>query len=591
MALLVAPIALWHDSDPFAQVRADASAALEELREGDLLAVGARLAAQRGNTDFAYFFTKKTSPRLLGDALGSVAGDGAGSPLKSDVDPHSYEIALTDLAGTLALASHGFGDRALPPSWRESFILATTAPDALRKDAARYQGEEMQARADQDRANKQNLLLLLSRGYWSTDFLQGTTAAFWKLDHRYKGDAWQDERIDGAQYAPAPNGAYLSDGVVALMAALTANPAASRWAFSEFQAGSKGIEGTDDSVGKFTHYLLFEHRYPKTSDGEGLGVTAVLTALSSAIEAESDIEGVATVTNYVQDLFGGGGPLHDSSVLQSLARDVKANSRCTWHPVTYWNCTKAVASAVWRWVTHWGHRILDILSFAPPPVGVVAAGSNAAWYVIEGDYADAGLSLAAAVPALAFVKVAKARKAGKLAKASKTTNSDREIRRAAAESNEVANAARQISGPARRAEDLRLAKKGAARVKKSPQDTYAKEAVGRDDLMEMMPGTVREKTLHPKCTITCEGDRRVDIYNPKTRKCIEVKKGVGTTNIRHETTQVAKDVLLRQSGICKRVEWHFLPDASGYVGPSAAHRRLLKQYRIRYVIYLPRAYR
>ena len=166
--LVVASTQLPFIEDPLAEVRADARSAIQALDAGDLWRSTAQLAANRGQADFAYFFTSKATPRALGDALASVAGESQDAPLKADVDAHAYDIALTDLAGTLGLATFGTGDRSLPAEWTDDFIAATTTPEALYGDEADSSGDPGQDRADQDQANKQNLLLLLSRGYWST---------------------------------------------------------------------------------------------------------------------------------------------------------------------------------------------------------------------------------------------------------------------------------------------------------------------------------------------------------------------------------------------------------------------------------------
>jgi hypothetical protein len=185
------------------------------------------LAANRGQADFAYYFTSKVTPRALGDALATVAGTSKSTPLKADVDTKAYELALTDLAGTLALATYGTGDRALPRSWTDDFISATTTPETLYGEDGDGAGSPAQERVDQDAANKQNLLLLLSRGYLSTGFLNAVTAAYWEFDRDEGDDAWPGATLDDAAYAPAPNGSYLTDGILALAAALTANPAGS----------------------------------------------------------------------------------------------------------------------------------------------------------------------------------------------------------------------------------------------------------------------------------------------------------------------------------------------------------------------------
>ena len=140
---------------------------MRSLNSGDLGAVEKRLADNRGNPDFAYFFTSKATPRALGDALATVAGKSEDKPLKPSVDPHRYELTLTDLAGTLALATHGTGDRSLDESWTKDFITATTNPSDLYKvdgsvaDKIPFHKTDAEKRRDQDGANRSNLLLLL----------------------------------------------------------------------------------------------------------------------------------------------------------------------------------------------------------------------------------------------------------------------------------------------------------------------------------------------------------------------------------------------------------------------------------------------
>lgn len=447
-ALLATLAVVVVNNGPQWHARYEAWAAVRALHSGDLEAVEKRLADNRGNPDFAYFFTSKATPRALGDALATVAGTSKEEPLKDGVDPHKYELTLTDLAGTLALATHGTGDRALSKQWTADFITATTKPSDLYKvdggisDKIPFHKTDAEKRRDQDAANKSNLLLLLSRGYWSSEFLQEVTENYYDFDRSEGDDAWPDaDPDDGVGYALAPTGVYLTDGVLALTAALTANPAASEWAFTGFKPGTQEIEDTDYSVGNFTHFLLFEHEFPE-SDGEGIGMTAALTALSSAIDSTSwavGPEDEASASAASTDV----GPMHDVVVLQALAQDF-GESDCSWDPRDYGHCVIDAAKTVWRWVKQWGHLVLDILtvatSFAPPPFNIASVGTgalNATWYAIEGDYGLAGLSLAAAVPGLAFSKIAKSATAGKdaatAAKAGKAAGNSDEIAKAAKE--------------------------------------------------------------------------------------------------------------------------------------------------------------
>lgn len=409
-------------TEPEAQ-SATADEAIVALRAGDFRALDDSLADHLGQPDFAYFFTSAATPRALGDLLATASAPDAASGAGDGFD---YEIALTRLAGTLALGTQAPTGRELPASWTERFVQATIDP--LTMDGADQNTDgAAERRADQDVANQQNLLLLLSRGTWSTEFLQAVTAAFYEADRREGPKPWPVPTVE-AKYALAPNGALLTDGVLALAAALTANPEASRWAFTEFQPAAVRIDGTDRSINKFTHYLFVEHEFPKVSTeaagAESLGMTTTLTALSSAIEAGSgDSDSSAP------------GPAADAAVLQDLAKSSVDNAdRSLWSRSV--DAVANFATSAWRWVQRWGHRIADMLSLAPLPLGSVAAGVNALWYTIDGDYADAGLSLAAVVPALAYVKIAKDALA-----TGKATKSVVEVERVAARSDLVAKVA------------------------------------------------------------------------------------------------------------------------------------------------------
>lgn len=581
-------------TDRLAQLSLDASAAVDALVAGDLVTLDQKLAANRGQPDFAYFFASQATPRALGDAVASVAGSSGATQFKADIDTHAYDLTLTDLAGTLALATYGTtGDRALPTEWTDNFIAATTLPgdlyagdDSSPDSATAVQTSQM--RADQDLANKQNLLLLLSRGYWSTDFLEAVTRAYWDFDHAEGADAWPDSRIADARYAPAPNGTYLTDGLLALTAALTANPAASKWAFNDFQPDVVDIDGSDYTVGTFTHYLLFEHHFPEASDGGSIGMTATLTALSSAIDA---IYGpaaaeVAAPTDASSD---GAGALHDSVVLQAVARDLADASECSWNPTDYWNCATAAAKAVWHWVERWGHTVLDILSlttFAPPPftvIGVAAASTNATWYVIDGDYAMAGLSLATAVPGLAFGKIAKGVKAGVAVEKGAAAAAD--VVKVAAKSDEVAAASRQIQAGVKVATARELAEAGALRVEKSPT-LFPLESEAEKLVASEMPGSVTQYVLDPPgCVLKCLGRRFVDVWDSRTATAVEVK--IGSRNEAHTLAEIDKDLALLKAGTVKKLEYRFYPDLAGRLGPSAAVREKLLANNIPYAMYAP----
>lgn len=490
-ALVAATAVVLVDNGPQWRARYEAWAAVRSLDSGDLGAVEERLASNRGNPDFAYFFTSRATPRALGDALATVAGKSKDEPLKPSVDPHKYELTLTDLAGTLALATHGTGDRSLDESWTTDFITATTNPSDLYKvdgsigDKIPLHKTDAEKRRDQDAANRSNLLLLLARGYWSTEFLQSLTKKYYDFDRKEGDDAWPDaDPDDNVGFAPAPNGVYLTDGVLALTAALTANSAASEWAFTEFQPGTVEIDGSDHEIGEFTHFLLFEHRFPDGSDDGSIGMTAALTALSSAIDSTSSSEAAleeASSGASAEDAD----PMRDSETLQALARDMVKGTGCSPNPLDFGHCVIAAAKLVWRRVQRWGHLVLDILtfatSFAPPPFNLISlapATVNATWYAIEDDYLMAGLSLAAVLPGLGFGKIATR------ATAAKDAATATKAAKAAAGSDKVAKAARRWR-PLKLWKDCDLVPQGGLRLKYHPAWTAAQRKAADEKVKEI----------------------------------------------------------------------------------------------------------
>lgn len=445
--------------------RADARAALNALDDGNLVELSEHLIANRGRADFSYHFASSATPRELGDGLARIAKQGRGGAGKNGMEPHAYEVTLTDLAGTLALATHGTGDQALSKSWSHDFAAATTRPTELYGAHDGFFDWDGKKRERQDKANKANLLLLLSRGYWSDEFLEVISKEYYEFDRKEGDDAWPEaDRDDGSGYAQAPNGAYLTDGVLALTAALTANSTASEWAFTELQPGTVEVGASGHEIGKFTHFLMFEHRFPEASGAQGVGATAALTALSSAIESAGSRAERGEADPQDED-SNVPGPMHDSEVLQTLANDVAEGSGCSRSPLDYGRCVLAAAKAVWRWAQQWGHVALDILTlaaFAPPPfmaVGIAAGATNATWYAIDDDFGLAGLSLAAVAPGLVFTKVVKGAKVSNGAKSNAVGAAG-----GAARADEVAKIAR-FWRPAKPWKDCELIQQGGLRLR------------------------------------------------------------------------------------------------------------------------------
>lgn len=357
-----------------AERAADRAAA--DLGEHDLAAVGRILQQHRGDEAFAARFADRASAQDVGLTLGRAGGRRG---LAADIDPETYEATLTDLAGVLALASQVTGSG--EAGWATRFVEASVP--------------SRDERSDDDEAIAQNLLLVLSRGYWSQAFLEDVARAYLAADRSADGKAWPAEAQHGVGFAPSPEGVYLGDGMLALTAALTANPAAAAWAFDHLLPGTQDIPSSDVRIGRFTHHLVFDHRYPVGSDDENIGMGATLTALSASIDA------------------GSGGARRDSRALQGYVDDLADEADCSWDPRDYLQCAKNAIAAIGRAVGRWGHTVLGVVSLTAgvlPPLGGTAAVVNAAWYAVEEDYVGAGLALAAVVPGLGFAKVAKSAK-------------------------------------------------------------------------------------------------------------------------------------------------------------------------------------
>lgn len=395
--------------------RDDANAAVRAMRNGDLAALDRQLSGNSGGRQFAYYFASQVSPRELGDA---VAAAGAAATPFGGVDADSdataaesaiaapadgfgaaaYERVLHNLSASLSLATHGAGPLKLPGFWADDFAAYSTASRGPSVGESGIHAE----RADQDVANKQNLLLLLSRGRWSTDFLQTITRAYWDWEHvpgnSEGANAWPVSIVEGAKYATAPNGTHLTDGLVALMAALTANPEAAGWAFSDFQPETVRLTygGAEHPLGRFAHFVFLEHRYAQSPETgvSNLGITASRTALLAATEATGGSYGE-----------GAAGPLADVLVLQAYEDALSAEP----------DDSEDVVGKLTGFLNKYGHAALDLAGMVPV-VGETADLLSGAWYAVDGDWSSAGLSVAAVVPfagaAATAAKVVKGAKKG-----------------------------------------------------------------------------------------------------------------------------------------------------------------------------------
>ena len=138
-----------------------------------------------------------------------------------------------------------------------------------------------------------------------------------------------------------------------------------------------------------------------------------------------------------------------------------------------------------------------------------------------------------------------------------------------------------------KATSIEIAEAGAKNVGTATKATYTAEKELQEELAAKTPGARTEFPRETKCTTTCSGNRRVDIYDAATGACIEVKTGMVLSNKKTDIAEVAKDVLLRKNRNCKSIKWVFGPDENGVVGPYGELRKELQKNKIPYEILIP----
>jgi hypothetical protein len=143
---------------------------------------------------------------------------------------------------------------------------------------------------------------------------------------------------------------------------------------------------------------------------------------------------------------------------------------------------------------------------------------------------------------------------------------------------------------------IRLAKKGqnlkvlddalagAGKVVRSPK-LYTTEKEAQIYISGLDPLNVMERYFPPSGG---RNSRRVDVYNTGSAKATEVKKGMARDSSSHKR-QISKDVANRTAPNVDvdQVEWLFVPDANGRVGPTDGLLALLRANNIPYQIWIP----
>ena len=331
-----------------AQAKQRAKQVKAAMQEGDLTKVLSLLDGEIYDPYFAAAFARGTSTRDLEQFIMGQQGYGQ---LRGGVSSKDYETVLTALGQTLGLASRGTGDLDLGSSWRNNFVQEMTAPT--------FRGDPNETSSytdfDQRTNDRTALWLLLERGQWSTNFLKLATQRVIGLDRG--GHSALVSPKPGYEWALEPNGEYAADPMKSLLLGLAHNPEAARWAFTQGDSSSMPVCGNDVPVNGFLHRVLLDHQYRSDADQ-----SVAMLALQAAIGGDKT---------------------------SPIALDVRTISDSLAEQKAKWDAMP--------WYKKWGHTILDVIGMIPV-IGDIANVPNAAWYALEGDWADAGVTAAGMIP-------------------------------------------------------------------------------------------------------------------------------------------------------------------------------------------------
>lgn len=320
------------------------------------------LAANAVDPYFAAELAKLTKPedvaaiiRAASSWRTAVAGSPQTSITLADADAR-YEWLLSGLGETLGLASRGTGDLKLPDSWRDGWVRTMT-------DLSK--GEVGLAKP-----RTAALSLVMSRGTWDTVMLQQTATALAAVEVAYGPHAWG---AVGTGNIVTPGGAKYTDPLAGVMAAVSRDPVAAQWLFTQQPGRTVTIDGEQVAVPDFLEHSL-RRNWP---DDKGEAFFAALRT------ATTPYEGGSTVS------------LDISTHAKDLVAKLKAE---------YEAAEAAAEAADHGWFSTVGHIVLDLLGMVPL-LGEVFDGANAGWYTAEGNYVDAGLSAGGMVPIVGWMSV------------------------------------------------------------------------------------------------------------------------------------------------------------------------------------------
>lgn len=332
---------------------------------------------QEGASDpyFAAALANALPPGELAEFLRNRESMGIGyraAGMASDEEALAWaaqQRALQEALGeTYGLATMGEGDLALPSEWHEDWSSAITSEDF------------------DDRTNPSHLTLLMRHGVWSSDVIYNTYVDLEMRD--WNGDV-NHNTVSGPEYwlelvgssssyegASIPNdyGGYdmAFDPMESLMLAMANNPDAAVEFFAMTGADVATIEvgGQEHQINMYLHDMLFNREW-QGDDFDAL-VAAIEAAVVPRDGGSADSALVAADLQAVMDY---------SAEQQEIA---EANEPPLWKQIL--------------------HGVLDVIGFIPI-VGEPADLINATWYAADGDYVNASLSAAGAIPLIGYAAV------------------------------------------------------------------------------------------------------------------------------------------------------------------------------------------
>lgn len=256
---------------------------------------------------------------------------------------------LNGLGQAYGLASQGTGNLAVP---------------GLTDDFASYIG----ALEPPSRGEVQRLMTVVGRGTFSTDFLLGVHGAITDWESEHGADKWYPA-FGIRVYDPGPSGSgyttFMDDPMAGLFAAMAYNPEVVRQLFATGETTTlETAEGPVQVNARLWHSI--RHRGSDEYTMEQLVAALQAGVMSPPVEGQE-----AWQPGLAEDLVGLGAALeHEAQVAEEEQGP---------------------------WWSRWGHAVLDVVGLVPL-LGEVADGLNGLWYLAEGNYLDAGLSLGSMIP-------------------------------------------------------------------------------------------------------------------------------------------------------------------------------------------------